>query len=260
MKIFYRLDFELLWCLLQYYSCFSPKSSIPVARRLGCLSLVSRFHCHQGTKDIILSRVLVIIDGVWIGNWIYWPLTGRNYKWPLHYCWFPHYKSLNTNIIFKHPVAFIYTSYTLKYAVFNATLSFSFLFILHFIFALQCNSFRLQFMYLYMILAWLLIILYLSILLRKLLHCNARRHTKLKQFSPFWRKVFTSTLPTHLHGVVLWYRTFTWSCNYRLKVQNMAVNNKWVLGVRIHTLTLCLGILVIQLITLIAVFHLWLIS
>jgi hypothetical protein len=33
-------------------------------------------------------------------------------------------------IIFKHPVAFIYTSYILKYTVFNATLSFSFLFIL----------------------------------------------------------------------------------------------------------------------------------
>jgi hypothetical protein len=28
-------------------------------------------------------------------------------------------------IIFKHPVAFIYASYTLKYTVFNATLNFS---------------------------------------------------------------------------------------------------------------------------------------
>jgi hypothetical protein len=28
----------------------------------------------------ILSRVWVTIDGVWIGNWIYWSLTVRNYK------------------------------------------------------------------------------------------------------------------------------------------------------------------------------------
>jgi hypothetical protein len=31
-------------------------------------------------KSCILSRLLVTIDGVWIGEWIYWPLTGRNYK------------------------------------------------------------------------------------------------------------------------------------------------------------------------------------
>jgi hypothetical protein len=29
---------------------------------------------------IILSRLWVTIDGVWIGNWIYWTLTDRNYK------------------------------------------------------------------------------------------------------------------------------------------------------------------------------------
>jgi hypothetical protein len=27
-----------------------------------------------------MSRVLVTIDRVRIGNWIYWPLTSRNYK------------------------------------------------------------------------------------------------------------------------------------------------------------------------------------
>jgi hypothetical protein len=37
----------------------------------------------------ILSRVLVTTDGVWTGNWIYWPLTGRNYN-----CWVPHCNSL----------------------------------------------------------------------------------------------------------------------------------------------------------------------
>jgi hypothetical protein len=29
---------------------------------------------------MILSRVLVTIDGVWIGEYIYLQLTGRNYK------------------------------------------------------------------------------------------------------------------------------------------------------------------------------------
>jgi hypothetical protein len=38
--------------------------------------------------------------------------------------------SILFNIVFKHPVAFIYTSYILKYTVLNATSSFSFLFIL----------------------------------------------------------------------------------------------------------------------------------
>jgi hypothetical protein len=33
------------------------------------------------------------------------------------------------NIVTKHPVAFIYTSYTLKYSVFNATLLLSFFFL-----------------------------------------------------------------------------------------------------------------------------------
>jgi hypothetical protein len=30
---------------------------------------------------IVLSRDRVTIDRVWIGNWIYWILTDRNYKW-----------------------------------------------------------------------------------------------------------------------------------------------------------------------------------
>jgi hypothetical protein len=44
----------------------------------------------------LLSRVLVTTDGVWIGNRIYWQVTGRKYKWLLHSCWFPHYKLLHT--------------------------------------------------------------------------------------------------------------------------------------------------------------------
>jgi hypothetical protein len=28
----------------------------------------------------ILSRISVTKDGIWIGNWIYWPLTAPNYK------------------------------------------------------------------------------------------------------------------------------------------------------------------------------------
>jgi hypothetical protein len=41
---------------------------------------------HRSHKDshehvgLILSRVWVTIHGVWIGNWIYWTLTDRNYK------------------------------------------------------------------------------------------------------------------------------------------------------------------------------------
>jgi hypothetical protein len=31
-------------------------------------------------KMFILSRVGVTIDGVWIGKWIYWNLTNRNYN------------------------------------------------------------------------------------------------------------------------------------------------------------------------------------
>jgi hypothetical protein len=29
---------------------------------------------------LLLSRVLVTVDGVWIGEYIYWTLTSRNYK------------------------------------------------------------------------------------------------------------------------------------------------------------------------------------
>jgi hypothetical protein len=28
----------------------------------------------------ILSRAYVTINGVWIGNWMYWPLTDHNHK------------------------------------------------------------------------------------------------------------------------------------------------------------------------------------
>jgi hypothetical protein len=36
------------------------------------------------THSLILSRDTGIIDGVWIGNRIYWTLTTRNYKYTLH--------------------------------------------------------------------------------------------------------------------------------------------------------------------------------
>jgi hypothetical protein len=44
----------------------------------------------------ILSCVLMTIDGVRIGDWIYWPHTGRNYKEIFHCYWFSHYKALHT--------------------------------------------------------------------------------------------------------------------------------------------------------------------
>jgi hypothetical protein len=45
----------------------------------------------------ILSRVLVTIDGVWVGEYINCPLIGCNYKQLLRYICYPHYKSLHTN-------------------------------------------------------------------------------------------------------------------------------------------------------------------
>jgi hypothetical protein len=32
------------------------------------------------TQYSILSHVWVTVDGVWIGNWIYWTLTDHNYQ------------------------------------------------------------------------------------------------------------------------------------------------------------------------------------
>jgi hypothetical protein len=35
---------------------------------------------HRNDKKEVLSYVLVVIDGVWISEQIYWSLTGRSYK------------------------------------------------------------------------------------------------------------------------------------------------------------------------------------
>jgi hypothetical protein len=49
----------------------------------------------------------VTTDGVRIGNWIYWPLTGRNYKQVQHCYWFSHYKALHANLLSLFPLVFI---------------------------------------------------------------------------------------------------------------------------------------------------------
>jgi hypothetical protein len=35
---------------------------------------------NDGEKKNVLSLVWVTRNGVWIGNWIYWKLTDRNYN------------------------------------------------------------------------------------------------------------------------------------------------------------------------------------
>jgi hypothetical protein len=76
--------------------CFSWISSQPMPLSLSlslkrsALQHLSRFRCsltfipieipHRVPQFLQLSRVWVTIDVVWIGNWIYWPLTGHNCK------------------------------------------------------------------------------------------------------------------------------------------------------------------------------------
>jgi hypothetical protein len=39
---------------------------------------------------------------VGVGNWIYWPLTGCNYKQLLHYCWFPTENHSTLSVLSLH--------------------------------------------------------------------------------------------------------------------------------------------------------------
>jgi hypothetical protein len=58
-----------------------PKIHIPDIRLRPIMSSFgSPCYALAGFLHKILSRILVTIDGVWIGNWIYWPLTNRNCK------------------------------------------------------------------------------------------------------------------------------------------------------------------------------------
>jgi hypothetical protein len=47
-----------------------------------CGGLMIKIQCSVQSNHFWhqLSRVWVTVVGVWIGYWIYWPLTGRNYK------------------------------------------------------------------------------------------------------------------------------------------------------------------------------------
>jgi hypothetical protein len=63
------LRVSLIWLT----SLFSDHA---IAVLIQCVELVA----DVGVFPSILQRVLVTIDGVWIDEYIYWPLTGRNYK------------------------------------------------------------------------------------------------------------------------------------------------------------------------------------
>jgi hypothetical protein len=57
----------------------------------------------------------VIIDGVWIGECIYWPLvllhTTRNYKPSQHYRWFPHFTNHYTPSLLQPAVSSLVVSW-----------------------------------------------------------------------------------------------------------------------------------------------------
>jgi hypothetical protein len=43
-------------------------------------------------SNVNIVTILVTICGIWIGDWIYWPLTGRNYKQLRQFHWVTHSK------------------------------------------------------------------------------------------------------------------------------------------------------------------------
>jgi hypothetical protein len=55
--------------------CCTMRNTPPNTDKKKGITL-NKIVCNQ----LIFSRVLVIVDGVWIGEYIYWTLTSRNYK------------------------------------------------------------------------------------------------------------------------------------------------------------------------------------
>jgi hypothetical protein len=75
---------------------------VPPTRLLQTpVSLTSNFLC-------ILSRVGVTIDGVWIGEWIHWPLIHTTRK----YCWSPHNSQITTAPSKSLPACCVFTSHS----------------------------------------------------------------------------------------------------------------------------------------------------
>jgi hypothetical protein len=100
------------YCLNQLRYCVWETETICDACSLSNISIFTlcyseglpRFKYHtivHSSEDMHVGSAhswcwYLVKPNVLNSNWIYWPLTGHNYKQPLHYCWLPHYKSLNT--------------------------------------------------------------------------------------------------------------------------------------------------------------------
>jgi hypothetical protein len=88
-----KLTIENLWFLkVNNNFCFSQNTYFdfePFLDDYNCFLIFNSFLRLQyfysffkycSLYSCLLSCVRVTIDGVWIGEWIYWPLTGHNYK------------------------------------------------------------------------------------------------------------------------------------------------------------------------------------
>jgi hypothetical protein len=74
-----------VWIILDWEKTLLPSKSFQVHYSSIILALdamKSSYWQHRKNPlpKTILSHVWVTIDGVWIDNWIYWPLIHRNYK------------------------------------------------------------------------------------------------------------------------------------------------------------------------------------
>jgi hypothetical protein len=82
-SVYYRASYHSV-PLLPFRTRFCPllHFQIILSNKNGWKILEYYFVCNSTTLDYVLARVLVTIDEVWIGEWIYRPLvhTTRNYK------------------------------------------------------------------------------------------------------------------------------------------------------------------------------------
>jgi hypothetical protein len=71
------LKYDTWYVVMQAYQCFSARNKMN--RVTHCLQSADSSENPAAYHDI-LSRAWVTTDGVWLGNWIYWTLTDRNYQ------------------------------------------------------------------------------------------------------------------------------------------------------------------------------------
>jgi hypothetical protein len=69
---------------LRHCTALQPDDIVLFIAISGELQTQHRIYCHD---------LGVTVDGVWIGEWIYWPLihTNWNYKWLQRYRWVRHF-------------------------------------------------------------------------------------------------------------------------------------------------------------------------